>query len=67
LPPDLPFIDEFKPIAAGSCGTLQAQKSPQGLRCAGFQDFISGSGDRQQRILGWRSLNWLCNLLFKNE
>ena len=29
----------------------QVQKSPLGLRHAGFQDFISGSGDHQQRIL----------------
>lgn len=29
----------------------QTQKSPQGLCRAGFQDFISGSGDHQQRIL----------------
>jgi len=36
----------------------QTQKSPQGLRLAGFQDFVSGSGDHQQRILvGWRDLN----------
>jgi len=39
-------------------GTIGAQKSPPGLRRAGFQDFVSGSGDHQQRILvGWRELN----------
>ncbi len=41
---------------------LRAQKSPQG-----FQDFVSGSGDHQPRILGWRSLNWLCNSLFNDR
>jgi len=30
---------------------LKIQKNPQGLHHAGSQDFISGSGDRQQRIL----------------
>lgn len=29
----------------------QAQKSPQGVCRAGFQDFISGSGDHRPRIL----------------
>jgi len=40
-----------------SQGKLQAQKSPQSLRRASFQDFVSGSGDHQPRILGWRELN----------
>lgn len=35
-----------------ACGVLsQTQKNPQNFRCAGFQDFVSGSGDHQQRIL----------------
>lgn len=58
------------PISQGLAkpyGLLQAQKNPPGFHLAGFQDFVSGSGDHQQRILvGWRSLNWLCNLLFNS-
>lgn len=47
--------------------TLQIQKSPPGFHLTGFQDFISGSGDHRQRILvGWRSLNLACNLLFNS-
>ncbi len=30
---------------------LRAQKSPQGLRRAGFQDFIDDSGNHRWRIL----------------
>ena len=51
---------EVHKLNSGFGGKLQTQKSPQGLRLAGFQDFVSGSGDRQQRILvGWRELNLL--------
>lgn len=42
---------EVHKLNSGFGGKLQTQKSPQGLRRAGFQDFVSGSGDRQQRIL----------------
>lgn len=56
---------EVHKLNSGFGGKLQAQKSPQGLRRAGFQDFVSGSGDRQQRILvGWRSLNIIINGMF---
>jgi len=38
----------------GDVQRSQTQKSPSGLRYAGFQDFILGSGDHQQRVLvGW--------------
>lgn len=46
---------------------FKTQKSPQGLCRAGFQDFCGRLWNRRERILvGWRSLNWLCNLLFYN-
>lgn len=40
---------------------LRAQKSPQGLCRAGFQDFYGWLWNHS-----WRSLNWLCNLLFNS-
>ncbi|MGP0227165.1 hypothetical protein ACSVIH_09600 [Pantoea ananatis] len=45
-------------ILATLGGQLWTQKSPQGLRRAGFQDFSGQFWYRRKRILvGWRNLN----------
>jgi len=44
---------------------LRAQKSPQGLRRAGFQDFSGQFLYRRERILeGWRNLNKTRKLMY---